>query len=247
MSSPNRRPYRVPAIVLSSVVLLAALSGCSGSSDEPGVDPLEAQVAAAETAKASLDAKRAELAELVATDEGDEAQRDTLADAITAEAEAFGQQIVDVINSAGLVAGEPLSELQQRAVRLKSAEEIYVARQYIDNIGNYERAIAIYEDALALDPDNVELQQALAQANANRFITRERFDQAHNGMTDQHILELLGPPRPNNIKEWTRNGRQILAWLYPREDGAAAGVWFEKKDGIYQVYELKFEQTQAEN
>lgn len=227
------------------LLLIAAIACSPGEAPDDGVDPLVAGVAAAEEAKAALDAKREQLAELLGAGEADETTLSELAAEIQSDAEAFGQQIVDVINGSGMIQGEPLNELQLRAVRLKSAEEMHVARQYIDEIGNYERAIAIYEEAFALDPDNPELQEAMERATRDRYMTRERFDQARQGMSDARIRELLGPVRPNSVREFDRNGRELVAWLYPREDGGAAGVWFERKSGKLEVYRLNFEETPA--
>ena len=231
---------------LSVIALLPfVLWGCApaAEAEETG---FETELAAAETAKAALDAKREQLAAMVeAEDEAETEAREALAAEITADSNAFAQQIVTVINNSGMLQGEPLTEMQQRAVRLKSSEEMYVARQYIENIGNYERAIGIYEDALQLDPDNAELQAALEQARADQFMTEERFSQAKKGMNDKQVLELLGAARPNNIQEFDRGGRKTVAWLYPREDGGAAGVWFENKDGKLEVYEVKFDQVPA--
>ncbi len=66
-------------------------------------------------------------------------------------------------------------------MRLKSAEDLLLGREYINRQGDYRTAAEIWQQALAVDPDNVELKQALAEAMAKQYMTPERFAQVQEG------------------------------------------------------------------
>src|SRR6185436_16811041 len=74
----------------------------------------------------------------------------------------LNRRLVGFINAnASESLGEPPSERQRAAIRMKSDEDALLARQYIEQAGDYRRAIEIYETALAADPDNERLHKAL--------------------------------------------------------------------------------------
>jgi hypothetical protein len=125
-------------------------------------------------------------------------------------------------------------------VRLKSDEDIVVAHQFIERGGDYRRAIEIYEAALAVDPANPRLRQELEKARGLRYMTAERFAGVKEGMTPDEVRAVLGQPNLHNVRDYADRG--VSAWFYPKgPDGAAAGVWFQRKDGGARVYELDFE------
>lgn len=177
-------------------------------------------------------------AEMAPEDLEAEAQR--LEGEIEEDAEAFYQALAEFINEdVPIIRGEPMSDVQKTAVRMKSEEEILMAREYIEAGGDYKRAISIYQQALVADPDNPELQQALEEAERLRFMTEERLSQVKKGMTEEEVRGVLGRPNHYNIKEYEEQG--VTAWYYPKnEQGAAAAVWFRPRSGELQVYKIDF-------
>jgi tetratricopeptide (TPR) repeat protein len=199
-----------------------------------------------------LAGKRAELQQLQAQEQaarssGGEVDEALLQQVTAAEKQAadltdrYGEALVTFINSDPPVEGEPLTPMQQDAIHMKVAEDVLVAREYIEKGGDYRRAIEIYNQIIALDPDNAEVEAELAKAQEMRFMTPERFAQVTNGMSQDEVRAVLGPVNAFNIREYEDRG--VLAWLYPREDGAAAGVYFNKKgsDPSYVVYQTDFD------
>ncbi|RPH55356.1 hypothetical protein EHM82_05460 [bacterium] len=231
------------ALALVSLLLGASVPlGCGPSGPETEVRPAAASDAEwtwVRQAKKALDEKRRRLASLPAGDPPpDEARR--LAAEVAAESRELNRRLLELINSDPPRLGEPLTERQQAAIRIKSDEDMRVARDYIERGGDYERAIAIYEEALAVDPDNPRLKAELEQARARRFVTREAFSRVKEGMGDQEVRALLGRPNLHDVREYPERG--VVAWFYPRDaSGAAAGVWFERKDGRLVVYEADFD------
>lgn len=151
----------------------------------------------------------------------------------------FNRRLVELINADPPVQGEPASERQKAAIRMKSDEEIVLARQFIEQGGDYQRAIDIYKEALAVDPGNPRLREELARAQARRYMTRETFGQAKEGMEQEEVRRLLGQPNLHNVRDYPDRG--VVGWFYPKDaTGAAAAVWFHKEGGRTTVYLLDF-------
>ena len=247
------RRLRTPARTLLPALLLGALAGlfsaCGGSSREPANEQVRAGDDAEWTwlrqAKQRLDAKREELARARAAAPAPPpgAAPDPLA-ALDKEvrdlAEEVNHRLVDFINAHPAVEGEPLSGRLLEAIRMKSDEDIRLAREHIERGGDYRRAIDIYEAALAVDPDNPRLRQELESAQARRYITAERFAQVKEGMSQDEVRAALGQPNLNNVREYEDKG--ITAWFYTKDpQGGAAAVWFQRQGKGYVVYELDFD------
>jgi tetratricopeptide (TPR) repeat protein len=235
------------ALALVSLLLGASLPlGCGPSGPEESARPAattDAEWTWLQQAKEALDRKRRRLASLSAPGDPptDEARR--LAAEVADESRELNRRLLELINSDPPRVGEPLTERQKAAIRMKSDEDILVARDYIERGGDYERAIAIYEEALAVDPDNPRLKRELEQARARRFVTPEAFSKVKEGMGDQQVRNLLGQPNLHDVREYPERG--VVAWFYPKDaTGAAAGVWFERKDGGLVVYEADFDAIQ---
>ncbi len=241
---------------------LAALVACGPSQEEQLAAEQANAFAELEEAKAELDAKRRELADArtalaAAIDEGAEDAADQIAEMeaavermrseIASKSDEFSSAIVDFINSDPPIEGEPLTESQLAGIRMKSSEDILVAKEHIEKGGDYRRAIDIYQQALQVDPDNAELKAALAEAEENRFVSEEKFSGVQKGMTQAQVRELLGQPNLRNIRDYPE--RKVSAWFYPTtEEGDAAGVWFRKnKAGDEIVYQIKFDAIQKED
>jgi tetratricopeptide (TPR) repeat protein len=152
----------------------------------------------------------------------------------------LGDRLVSFINDNPPIVGEPLTEVQAAAVRMKSHEDMYAASEYIDKGGDYRRAIDIYQTALKVDPDYPELKDALAKAEEMRFVTEERFSGVKKGMTEPEVRAVLGPVNVRNVRHFDKDN--VTAWYYAKdEQGAAAAVWFrpDKKKGLV-VYQAQF-------
>ena len=164
---------------------------------------------------------------------------------IAGKAEEFGGRLVTFLNNDPMIEGEPPTERQLAALHMKSEEDIALAQEWIDKGGDYKRAIDIYNNALRFDPDNEAVKAALAEAEANRYMTEERFKQAKKKMTEAEVRVALGQVNLHNIKPFP--DRKVLAWFYPTDpDGAAAAVWFrEEDDGVNRVYRLNFEEVKS--
>jgi hypothetical protein len=244
-----------PLRALALALLALSPAGCGGPADPPGQAAAAAsRSASAEAewewltrARTTLDQKRAELAQLraasppAAKPDSPAAQKEAL---LRKEVETLslelGRRLVDFINSDPPVAGEPLGERQKAAIRMKSDEDIALAHDFVERGGDYRRAIEIYEAALVVDPDYGRLRQELERARAERYMTRERFGQVKEGMSDAEVRALLGQPNLHNVREYKDKG--VLAWFYPRDaSGAAAAVFFKKEGGRLEAYALSFE------
>ena len=112
--------------------------------------------------------------------------------ALTTKSDDFGMHLVEFINADPVYQGEEPSERQNAAFHLKSAEDIILGQEYIDMGGDYKRAIEIFESALLIDGDNPDLIAALEKANADRYMTEERFAQVTVGMGQEQVLALRG-------------------------------------------------------
>ncbi len=251
-----------------SLLLSGGLACGAGSEDAAATREAEWQALQAE--KAQLNAQRQELAELrtelettpvegseVAENEAEAqegadapaARREELEqriadleEEIATDSEEFSSRLVTYINSLEIVEGEPLTPEQEAAIRMKSDEDIVVAREWIEKGGDYRRAISIYEAQLALDPDNPELQEALEDAQEMRYMTEERFSRVEDGMSRAEVREAIGPVNLHNVQEYPEE--ETIAWFYPRENTRTpAAVWFRvnNETGLYEVYKADFE------
>ena len=139
--------------------------------------------------------------------------------------------------------GEPLTEVQRAAFDMKGDEDILIAQEYIDAAGDYQRAIDIYIQSLAFDPDNEKIQAAKAEAETLRYMTEERFGAVDKGMTEAEVQAALGTPMRMNVREFEEG---LLGWFYPKEaPNTAAGVFFQEKDGAMEVYKVDFNAVEA--
>lgn len=250
-----RRPTHswITALCLAATTLVA----CGPSEEDKKAAEeaaREAQMVTVRESRTQLSTKRQEVATLLAqqatlqaAETPDAAATADVATKLEAaqrevdtQAEAFGKQIVEMLNADPLIEGEAPNARQKELVRMKSDEDILLAREYVDKGGDYRGAIDIYTRALLIDPDYQQLKDALAQAERDRFMTKERFDLVQKGMTETEVRNVLGQVNAYNIKEYPEKG--VVAWFYPREGGAAAGVFFQKnKTGVPVAYQLNFD------
>jgi tetratricopeptide (TPR) repeat protein len=250
-SSPNGKM----GIALLGLLMLVSLgpAACGPGEKErsaPAAVAADAEWSWLQQARQRLDTRRAELARATARRADDVTARPAGAEPAAQIAELrrsieilsteYRRRLVDFINADPPVEGRPLTRRQQEALRMKSGEEILIARDFIDRGGDYRRAIEIYEAALAVDPANPRLRQELERARGMRYMTIERFARVKEGMTPDQVRAVLGQPNLHNVRDYADRG--VSAWFYPKgPDGGAAGVWFQRKDGAARVYELAFE------
>jgi hypothetical protein len=225
------------AALLCGLLLAAGMAGCGRSSEESRTARWDPAAAAEwdwlQRTKRTLDGQRAKLAGGTVADPG-------LAGRTEALAGEYNRRLVELINADPPVQGEPLTERQRAAIRMKSEEDIRLARQFITQGGDYQRAIDICKEALLVDPDNPRLRQELANAQARRYMTRETFAQVKEGMDQQEVRRLIGPPNLHNVRAYP--DRKVVGWFYPKDaSGAAAAVWFHDDGGRYTVYLFDFE------
>lgn len=247
----------VPGLVLGVLVSLAAC----GPGD-PGTDPRRmAEWEWLEETHAELEELRAERAELRAetVEVARELRRERrpesrerldeletqiadLEDRIDEISAEFGQRLVRFINEDPIRGGREPTELQLAAVRMKSDEDIAIAREYIEKGGDYRRAISIYETAMAIDPDYERLQEELDRAQEMRYVTEERFSQIERGMSKYEVREILGQVNLLNRQEYPGD-RDVVAWFYSKGNRNPAGIWLEKnpETGLYEVYRADFD------
>lgn len=248
------------SVLLLSIAALA-LVGCGGAGTTKVDKALDAEWAWLQESKQSLDALRAEraalllkLEEMAETEdasepvEGDVGAEPTVGpEGLDSEiydlSDEFGQRLVGFINDPAnaQIVGEPPTERQTAALRLKSSEDIVMAQEYVEKGGDYRRALNILEEALRVDPENDDVLAAFEQAKLNRWMSQERFGAAEKGMSGKQVRKLLGQPLPSNIRPYP--DKSVVAWFYPTgEDRGAAGVYFnEDESGILEAYQLKFD------
>ena len=237
--------------VVIAVAALAFACGGKGSSDgsHATVDKAarQTELKALESAKQALDAKREELASLQ-DQKASGADVATQIDGTTAEvnrmSDDLGRRLVEYINADPPVEGEPVRPDQLAAIRMKSAEDMVTAKEYIKLAGDYRKAIDIYNASLAIDPDNAEVQAALAEAEAKRYMDQERFAAVKKGMSEDEVIAAIGRPLTRNMRDYPE--KKVTAWFYPKNDeGEAAGVFFNAKKVVYSTDFNAVKRTQA--
>ncbi|MEA2600378.1 MAG: hypothetical protein QOF89_1370 [Acidobacteriota bacterium] len=242
----RRRTRTLGAALVCAVLGATALAtGCGKSRQETGTmqrsPASEAEWASLQKTQRTLAEQRGRLATADPADPGTAALRRQTA-ALAAELNA---RLVGFINADPPVQGQPLTRRQQAAIRMKSDEDILLAHEFIDAGGDYQRALEIYQEALAVDPGYARLEEELAKAQARRYTTREAFAQLKKGMSQDEVRGLLGAPNLHSVRDYPDRG--VVGWFYPKDaSGAAAAVWFAKSDGGYAVYLFDFDALQPQ-
>ncbi|HEX2464981.1 MAG TPA: hypothetical protein VHR17_10180 [Thermoanaerobaculia bacterium] len=236
---------RKGAFSTGSLLVAALLGGvpfafsCAPRDQEAAAAARAAEWATIERERAALDGLRAELA---AAREQDASATPELETRVGHSTDRFLERLVAFINQhAG--AREPNGTAKAApelaaAIRMKSSEDLLLAREYIERGGDYAKAIDILASAEVVDPDNSELVAARAEAERLRYMDQERFARVEKGMTEDDVRAELGQVKQQNVREETGQ----VVWLYPRENGAAAAVFFRAgREGVLAVDDTNFE------
>lgn len=222
-------------MVIAAVALAIGCGGDGSGSGKLDTASRQAEWTALEGLKQQLDAKRAELTSLREQAAGGADVAAALAttnNEVTELSDQLGSRLATYINADPPILGEPVSPGQLAALRMKSAEDIAIAKEFIDLGGDYRRALDIYNAALTVDPDNPALKAAIAEAEVKRFMSPERFATVSKGMSEAEVIAALGRPLARNIRDYPE--KKVTAWFYPKSDnGEAAGVFFNAKKEVY--------------
>ncbi|HYU33047.1 MAG TPA: outer membrane protein assembly factor BamE [Thermoanaerobaculia bacterium] len=250
------RAKRGPVVLCCCLLGISALTGCGGPAGEDRETRTHTVVADSEwawlqQARRDLDAKRAGLtrAEAEARKSGKDPAAvpavQTLSAGVRARTDELRRRLLGFINDNPPPAGEKPAGRALEAIRLKSDEDILIAREHMEQGGDYRRAIDIYEAALAVDPDNPRLKQEMERAQTRRYMTEERFARVQAGMTADQVRALLGSPNVNDIRDYPERG--VTGWFYARDPrGGAAAVWFKKNGDRQIVYQTDFDALPAQ-
>jgi hypothetical protein len=113
-----------------------------------------------------------------------------------------------------------------RAASLMAREKIITGDEYMSLLSRYDKAIESYRAAQQIDP-TPDVQQRIALAESHRFISMPAFAIVKAGMKEDQVRPLVGLPREDWIKQVVQNGRVYSVWIYPKEDGGAAAIYFD--------------------
>jgi len=114
-----------------------------------------------------------------------------------------------------------------RAGSLLAREKIILGDEYMGVLARYDRAIALYREALELDPTNADAQARIALAEQRRYVNMTSFAAVKTGMKEEDVRRLVGVPREDWIKQVVQNKRVYSVWIYPKADGGASAVYFD--------------------
>ncbi len=120
------------------------------------------------------------------------------------------------------------------ALKIYSDEAINNAETAIREAGDYKKAIDTlqtavgYYESAGLTPYQ-PLKDKMKLYDQMQYITKDRFDQIKKGMTEDEVCQVAGYPYYLNKK----HEKGVDFWLYPRRDGGAAAIYFNKHHKAY--------------
>ena len=114
-----------------------------------------------------------------------------------------------------------------RAGALLAREKIILGDEYMGVLARYDRAIALYREALTLDPGNADAQSRITLAEQRRYVNMTSFASVKAGMKEDDVKRLVGVPREDWIKQVVQKQRVYSVWIYPKADGGASAVYFD--------------------
>jgi tetratricopeptide (TPR) repeat protein len=114
-----------------------------------------------------------------------------------------------------------------RAGALLAREKIILGDEYMGILARYDKAIALYREALELDPASPDARARIALAEQKRYVAMTPFASVKTGMKEEDVRRIVGVPREDWIKQVVQNKRVYAVWIYPKADGGAAAVYFD--------------------
>lgn len=114
-----------------------------------------------------------------------------------------------------------------RAASLYSNEKVRLGDEYMYVLSRYDRAVTLYDAALALDPSNDLARARRDEAEKKRFVSMDAFSTVKTGMSEREVQQIVGIPREDWIKQVVQKGRAYSVWIYPKIDGGASAIYFD--------------------
>ena len=114
-----------------------------------------------------------------------------------------------------------------RAGKLLAREKIILGDEYMSVLARYDKAVALYREALEVDPGNADAQARITLAEQRRFVSMSSFATVKTGMKEEEVRRIVGVPREDWIKQVVQNKRVYSVWIYPKADGGASAVYFD--------------------
>jgi tetratricopeptide (TPR) repeat protein len=114
-----------------------------------------------------------------------------------------------------------------RAGKLLAREKIILGDEYLGVLARYDKAIALYREALELDPGNADAQSRISLAGERRYVSMTSFATVKQGMKEEEVRRIVGVPREDWIKQVVQNKRVYSVWIYPKADGGASAIYFD--------------------
>jgi hypothetical protein len=231
-----------------AVAVVALLVGCGGGKGSEKstfnaaaeLTKVKAVHATLTTAHDDLDKARTALSafhaktKLNASEEAEKAQLESrLKQAQSAFDAAYNDDqraLTDFLNVA--LNDMPNAPETREGLKLYSDEAVRNARDFIANSGDYGKALDLlhtaegyFEAVSAPVPD--DLKHEIDTATAMRYLAKDRFDKVKKGMTEDEVRAVTGTPFYANVREHEVRGQKITTWLFNRDDGAVAAIYFE--------------------
>jgi hypothetical protein len=113
-----------------------------------------------------------------------------------------------------------------RAATLLAREKVIMGDEYMNVLARYDKALEFYRAAEQIEP-HPDIQKRIAMAESRRFVSLASFANVKSGMREDQVRQFVGLPREDWIKQVVQNGRVYVVWIYPKEDGGAAAVYFD--------------------
>ena len=114
-----------------------------------------------------------------------------------------------------------------RAGQLLAREKIILGDEYMGVLARYDKAIALYNEALELDPANADARSRITLAEQRRYVSMSSFATVKTGMKEEEVRRIVGVPREDWIKQVVQNNRVYSVWIYPKADGGASAIYFD--------------------
>ncbi|MEO8216254.1 MAG: hypothetical protein ABI718_04140 [Acidobacteriota bacterium] len=117
-----------------------------------------------------------------------------------------------------------------RAAHVVATEKIRIGDEYLNVLSHFDKAVNSYQAALDLDPTNEDARARLSRAQKLRFVSMEQFSTVNDGMKEDRVRAAVGMPREDWIKQVVQRNRVYTVWIFPKQDGGAAAIYFQ--DGV---------------